>query len=168
MGKPDPSLREQCDMLLDLLEREVGLYRDLLSLSKRKQGALVTMDAKDLTKALCDVEAVVEEIRESVDARVDILTELEMSLGLPRGTASLQQVVENGGKDVAERYERISETLAPALERLALINAGNMTLVRNILDYLDFAAQTLAYRNQNNTYVVKKGGRPDVFHISRA
>ncbi len=126
------------------------------------------MDAKDLTKALHDVEAVVEEIRESVEARLSILAELEASLGLPRGTASFDHVVESGGRESEERYQRISKVLAPTLERLALINAGNMTLVKNILDYLDFAAQTLAYRNQSNTYVVKKGGRPDVFHISRA
>ena len=162
MNKPDAELREQCNLLLDLLEREVDLYNDLLSLSKRKQGALVMMDAKDLTKALYDVEGVVEEIRESVETRLGVLTELETSLGLPHGTASFEHVVESGGREVEARYQRISKTLAPTLERLALINAGNMTLVKNILDYLDFATQTLAYRDQSNTYVVKKGG-PDVF-----
>lgn len=81
MGKSDADLKEQCSLLLDLLEREVDLYRDLLNFSTRKQGALITMDAKDLGQALSDVEAVVEEIRESVEARANILTEIETSLG---------------------------------------------------------------------------------------
>lgn len=168
MNKPDAELRKQCSLLLDLLEREVDLYNDLLNLSQRKRGALVAMDAKALANALHDVEGVVDEIRESVETRLSVLAQLEASLGLPCGTANFNHVVESGGGELEERYQRISKTLAPTLERLALINTGNMTLVANILDYLDFAAQTLAYRNQSNTYVVKKGGRPDVFHISRA
>ncbi len=168
MRKSGLDLKGQCSLLLDLLEREVDLYKDLLNFSQRKQGALVIMDARDLAEALRDVEAVVNEIRESVEARLGILAELEMNLELPHGTASVKHVVESGCPELAERYTRISRTLAPTLERLALINAGNMTLVKNILDHLDFAAQTLARRNQSNTYMVKKGGRPDVFHISRA
>lgn len=168
MGKPNADLKEQCSLLLDLLEREVDLYRDLLNFSTRKQGALIIMDSKDLAQALSDVEAVVEEIRENVEARVNVLTEIETSLGLPSGTATFRNVVENGGNEAAERYGRISKMLAPTLERLALVNGGNMALVNNILDYLDFAAQTLACRGEINTYTVKKGGRPDVFHISRA
>jgi signal transduction histidine kinase len=168
MGKPDRDFREQCNLLLDLLEREVDLYNDLLSFSKRKQGALIIMDAKDLQKALSDVEAVVDEIRQSVEERLAILADLEACLGLPRGTANFKHVVDSGGPELQERYGRITKTLAPTLERLALINGGNMALVKNILDYLDFAAQTLACRNQVNTYTVRKGGRPDVFHISRA
>jgi hypothetical protein len=168
MKKTNAGLKEQCSLLLDLLEREVDLYNDLLSFAKRKQGALIIMDAKDLSKALSDVESVVDEIRQSVNARLNILAELEVGLGLPRGTASFKYVVDSGGQELQERYEGIARTLAPTLERLALINRGNMALVKNILDYLDFVAQTLECRHQMNTYKVKKGGRPDVFHISRA
>ncbi|HXL04322.1 MAG: flagellar protein FlgN [Firmicutes bacterium] len=168
MEKRDRDFEEQCDLLLNLLEREIDLYNDLISFSKRKQGALIIMDAKDLADALSDVEAVVDEIRESVEARLNILAELESSMGLPRGTATFKHVVDNGGPELQERYGRITKALAPTLERLVLLNGGNMALVNNILDYFDFAAQTLACRDQVNTYTVRKGGRPDVFHISRA
>ncbi|NLS45021.1 MAG: flagellar protein FlgN [Firmicutes bacterium] len=168
MKKTNVDLKNQCNILLELLEREVALYRDLLNFSTRKQGALVVMDAKDLTKALCDVEIVVNEIKQSIKARSYILSELEEHLDLPSGTVSLKEVMDSGGEATAKRYRGVSNTLAPILERLVLVNSGNMTLVNNILDYLDFATQTLEYRNQGNIYMVKKGGRPDVFRISRS
>jgi len=157
-----------CDEILDLLEHEVELHKDLLELSQRGQGILITMDSEGLVSALGDVEAMVDEIRDCMEARLGILSTVERSLGLCAGTSTCDDVMRHAGEEHVRRYAHVLERLAPALERLAVVNSGNMSLVANILDYLDFAAQVLANHQGCNTYVVRKAGRPDVFHISRS
>ncbi len=160
----------RCEEVLCLLEQEVGLHRDLLELSRREQGLLVTLDADLLIATLNDVEKLVARIRSVMQARLGLLAELagELSSGPDRGRLASEDVLSlSGGRDRGRRYRDLLQCLRPILEEHSAINAGNMILINNILDYMDFAAGVLASRSGRNTYEPRKVGRRHALSVPR-
>ncbi len=164
-------IARRCNEILDLLEQEVALHRDLLDLSRREQGLLVAFDTDALTATLRGVEAMVARIRAAMDARLALLGEVARSLGRSKGGATCEDVMSSAGEECVERYTGILERLAPMLEEHAVINGGNIVLINNILDYIDFATRLHAGRHGRNTYSIspgRKAGRPHALHFSRS
>lgn len=171
-------IARRCNEILDLLEEEVALHRDLLDLSRREQGLLVSFDTDALTATLRDVEAVVAKIRAVMDARLALLSEVARSLGRGPGPerdgATCEEVMSSAGEECLERYRSILQQLAPILEEHAVINSGNIVLINNILDYIDFATRLYAGREGRNTYSIntialgRKAGKPHALHFSRS
>ncbi|MCR4403517.1 MAG: flagellar protein FlgN [Firmicutes bacterium] len=167
----------RCNEILGLLEEEVALHRDLLDLSRREQGCLVSFDADALAATLRDVEAVVAKIRAMMDMRLALLREVARDMGMGsdpgRDGAACEEIMSSAGEECAERYRSIVHQLAPVLEEHAVINSGNLVLIGNILDYIDFAAGLCASRKGLNTYSVnatasrRKAGKPYALHFSR-
>ncbi|HHY33869.1 MAG TPA: flagellar protein FlgN [Firmicutes bacterium] len=173
-------ISQRCNEILDLLEEEAALHRDLLDLSRREQGLLVSFDVDALTATLREVEALIGKVRAVMNARLALLGEVTRSLGRPGGAASrgsdrvsCEEVMASAGDGCLERYRSILQQLAPILEEHAVINGGNIVLINNILDYVDFATRVYACRDGRNTYSVnttalrRKAGRPHAFHFSR-
>lgn len=158
----------RCDEILDLLEKEIGLHRDLLDLSRREQSLLVTLDTDALVATLRAVEEVAGKIRATMQARLALLAEMAESLYPGRKGATCEEVLSSGGRNRVERYRSMLECLGPILEEHAAINAGNIVLIGNVLDYIDFAAGFLASRHGQNTYGVRKVGRPHALRLSRS
>ncbi|MGE5587932.1 MAG: flagellar protein FlgN [Clostridia bacterium] len=171
-------IARRCNEILGLLEEEVALHRDLLDLSRREQGFLVSFDTDALTATLRDVEAVVTKIRALMDARLALISEVARNMGmssdLGRDGAACEEIMSSAGEECAERYRSIVHQLAPILEEHAVINSGNLALIGNILDYIDFAARLYAGRGGLNTYSIntmasgRKAGKPYAFHFSRS
>ena len=167
-------IARRCNEILDLLEEEVALHRDLLDLSRREQGLLVSFDTDALTATLRDVEAVVAKIRAVMDARLALLSDVARSLGRGKDGATCEEIMSSAGEECVERYRSILHQLAPILEEHAVINSGNIVLINNILDYIDFATRLYAGREGRNTYSIntiapgRKAGRPHALHFSRS
>ncbi|MDI7247595.1 MAG: flagellar protein FlgN [Bacillota bacterium] len=183
-------IARRCNEILELLEREVALHRDLLDLSRREQGLLVSFDTDALMTTLRDVEAVVAKTRTVMEARLALLGEVACGLGpgldrgrgpdsgrglvSGRGGATCEEVMSSAGEEYVERYRTILQQLAPVLEEHAVINSGNIVLINNILDYIDFAARMYAGLESRNTYSAdtmaprRKAGRPNALHFSRS
>lgn len=161
-------MTRRSEEILSLLDQEIGLHRDLLELSRREQGLLVTLDTEALAGALNDVEEVAGKIRSVMETRLNLLAALAEEIYPGRtGVTGGGTVSSSGGRDRARRYRDMLEYLRPILEEHSVINAGNMVLIKNILDYVDFAAGVLASRSGQNTYTLRKVGRPHAFPFSR-
>ncbi|MEW5866187.1 MAG: flagellar protein FlgN [Bacillota bacterium] len=158
----------RCDEILDLLEKEIGLHRDLLDLSRREQSHLVTLDTDALAATLRDIEELAGKIRATMQARLALIAELAESLYPGRKGATCEEALSSGGRNRVERYRSMLECLDPILEEHAAINAGNIVLISNVLDYIDFATRFLANRHGQNTYGVRKVGRPHALRVSRS
>ncbi len=161
-------MAQRCDAILDLLEREVILHKDLLDLSRREQSLLITLDVRALVAALRDMEELIGKLRATMQARSSLLAEMAQECGPGEDYASCEEVLSKAGRGRAERYANMLECLGPVLEEHAVINAGNIILVRNLLDYADFAAGFLASRFGQNTYAARKVGRPHALGFSRS
>jgi len=170
-------ISQRCNEILDLLEEEAALHRDLLDLSRREQGLLVSFDVDALTATLREVEALIGKVRAVMNARLALLGEVARGLGRTvspgKDRLTCEEVMSSAGDGCLERYRSILQQLAPILEEHAVINGGNIVLINNILDYVDFATRLYACRDGRSTYSVnttalrRKAGRPHAFHFSR-
>ncbi len=158
--------------LLEILEKEVGLFRDFLTLLQRERQYMIDLSLEKLHECHNQKETIIFKLKVLEDARIELITEIQGDNQTPF-TATLSVIIEKAPLRYKKGMESCQSNLKSLVDSIKEINQINGILAdrainytRNSLSFLNrLISQLPVYRSSGKiaqdsmvgTLVCKKG-----------
>ncbi|KXZ39058.1 FlgN protein [Alkalithermobacter thermoalcaliphilus JW-YL-7 = DSM 7308] len=143
------------DQFIQILDEQINLNNQLLSLSNEKKELIINNDAKKLNYISFKEQDIVKKIITLEKLRGAVLTNLERELNVDKIT-NIKQVIESVDKQKAIQIQQKSDKLKSILFELEKINDLNNKLIEFSLEYIQLNFNLLTSRPKPNNYGKKK------------
>lgn len=150
--------------LAAVLEAQRDVTRQLLSVARRQQQAIVSGDVEELTASVDEFQVFMEYLQALETERMTALVAISMATGIDPEVATLSQIAAALPSDVAETVLRTGQTLraeATALHETQEVNQRLLESSRSLVDrWVNYLRSVLAggvYAPDGGTAV--SGGR---------
>ena len=143
--------------IYQVLQKLVGLHRQLMDTVRMERDALVQADLKSIRDATCAKQALIEAIKQAETVRIKLLGELALLWKKPIRELTLPQIIiAVQGSDLkgAEQLRSIFNTLTILVQRIREQNDDNRTFVECSLEHVNEMKQNIlgASVPKSNTY----------------
>lgn len=144
-------MRELEVELKEIMERELSLYRELLSLAKQKTEILKASKLTELELLTLDERDSVEKIGIIDAKRENVVRGLAKCLGINERldlSAMSKYFTEEGQSE----FEGIKAEFNETIEELKKVNGLNETLIKDSLEYIDFSLNLVTSATVEGNY----------------
>ena len=131
------------DGLIDILDNEAEIYREVLKLSHNKTNVIVEGSAAELEKLTREEQVLIFQIADLEDVREKITAKLSAQCKEGSGKLTVSVLAGLLPQDRAQRLGAAQEKLSKTLKEIKEVNSLNSRLIRNSLDYIDFSINLL-------------------------
>jgi len=145
------------DSLIEDMDKENSLYKELYKLAKEKSKAIVTSDIGQLQAILGHEEAMISKISKVEKDRLLVVNEICNLLHLPSKDVKVEEIVEMLRKRPKE-HDRLEESylaLKRVLKSLIQINDNNKFLLKESMEMMEFninLARAADFGSQTGNY----------------
>lgn len=151
--------------LIELLDKEMGTFRLMLSALEAEQTALIANDVNGLDEAVETQKALVQRAATQEQARVKIIRQMAPMLQEDPNTLTLRRLIDLADASFSERMAVQREALIALQEQLRKTNRQNAVLLKQSMKYVDKSLLILTGGTpMGNRYV--KSGRADASSAS--
>ncbi len=147
--------------LIEILEKESGLYKDILELSRHKTNTIVEGKVAELEQITRVEQKMLLNIGGLEQQREDAVNQLARSLNVPADQLSIDLAIDKVGADLKERLVALKDDIAAQLKELKQVNDLNSQLIEKSLEYIDFSINLIAGSPSDVTYNTAKGKGKD-------
>jgi flagellar biosynthesis/type III secretory pathway chaperone len=130
---------ENIELLHQVLQKLIGLHRQLLDTVRLERDALVQANLKDIQEATFAKQALIEAIRQTECQRISVLEQVAKAWGIaPAGLTLSEVIIRIQGSDIktAELLRSVLNTLTILVKRVSDQNDENRILVDGFLNHL--------------------------------
>ena len=130
--------------LIDIIEKEVNTFEQLLDTLQNQQKALVTHSVDEIDAAVGKQQALSDQTTTLEKARVLVVEEMAETLSVDPKTLTISRLVESMPTSDAERLTWMRESLMEVQDRISATNLHNTLLIKQSLKYVDKTMQILS------------------------
>ncbi len=127
----------------DVLERECGVYTDILDLSKNKRDAIIKGRVSELEKLLEIEQNLIIMAGKLENEREELAGQLAQEKGIAKEDVNMSKLADFSEDDEAEELTKTRQKILDILGELKDTNELNSRLVRNSLEYINFSINLL-------------------------
>jgi flagellar biosynthesis/type III secretory pathway chaperone len=149
------------ERLIEVLEKESSLYRDILALSRHKTNTIVEGKVGQLEQLTGVEQKMLLSIGGLERQREETVNELARFLGIPADQLNISLAVQKAGEGLKERLADLRDEITMTLKELKEVNDLNSDLIEKSLEYIDFSINLIAGCPSDVTYSDKKGRGED-------
>jgi flagellar biosynthesis/type III secretory pathway chaperone len=131
------------DELAKTLDKETGIYRDLLDIAKKKTNIIVEGKVKELESVTRLEQQLIGRTAGIEENREEIVGKISKELGLSSEELTLTMISEHLDAGQAQELEKQRTQITDILNELKKTNQLNARLIKNSLDYIDFSINLL-------------------------
>ena len=147
------------EKLIDILEQEGALYRDILELSRHKTETIVEGKVTTLEQLTGVEHKMVMNAGRLEQQREETVNQLAESLKIKPEQLNFSLVVEKTEGNIRDRFLSYRDEIAVTLKELKEVNDLNSHLIKKSLEYIDFSINLIAGSSSEVTYNDKKDGK---------
>lgn len=140
--------------LANLLQGQMDIYQELLSLGKQKQAELVKGSIDSLENLNRQEETLILKAGRLEEERFTCTTQLMTRCGLPEGTP-LKELIKAAPFGFKDKLASLQKSLKELLLQMEKVNQENMELIQNSLRFIQFSVETLTQETQT-TYTADR------------
>ncbi len=144
------------EKLIDILEEEGRLYRDILDLSRHKTDTIVEGKVATLEQLTGVEHKMVMNAGRLEQQREEIVNELAGNLDIQPEQLNFTLVIEKTGEELRDRFTNYRDEIALTLKELKEVNDLNSHLIEKSLEYIDFSINLISGTSSELTYNDKK------------
>ena len=130
--------------LIDIIEKEVSTFEQLLEMLQHQQKALVTHAVDEIEAAVDQQHSLADQTSILENARVLVVEELAEALSVDPKTLTISRLLEFMPSSDAERLTWMRESLVDIQDQIAETNRHNTLLIKQSLKYVDKTMQILS------------------------
>lgn len=156
-GLEDFVLKDYFEYLIELLDKEMGTMRLLLSALEAEQKALVENDIQGLDESVETQKALAQRASTQEKARVKIIQQMASILREDYKTLTLRRLIDLADPPLSERLATQRETLLTLQEDLRQTNRQNSVLIKQSMKYVDKTLLILTGGSPMGNRYVKTG-----------
>jgi len=155
---------QKINELLDILDREIKIYEELLKLSKDKTDFIVNGKVTELDSITKLEQTLVLNMGKFEDMREETVSALAKDIGINEANTTISELSKYIDKDQAQRLKEHKSKLLNIIGEIKTKNDLNSKLIQNSIDYINFSVNVLSstssgdnnYGNTGNTNEGKK------------
>lgn len=146
--------------LISVLEQEIGLYEEILKVSKDKTSIIVEGKVNELEKIVKVEQTLILQVSKVENQREILINKISKVINRKPDEVNLTVLIENTNKEPGAKLKEQQEILGSFMKELGSVNQLNSQLIRSSLDYINFSLNLFANaENQDNNYGVE-GEKP--------
>jgi flagellar biosynthesis/type III secretory pathway chaperone len=145
------------ERLIEILEKESALYRDILDLSRHKTNTIVEGRVSQLEQLTGVEQRLLLSVGGLEQQREEVVDQLARRLGIPADELNISVAVEQAEDELKEKLVALKEEIENTLKDLKEVNDLNSELIKKSLEYIDFSINLIAGGPEDVTYDAKKG-----------
>jgi flagellar biosynthesis/type III secretory pathway chaperone len=147
------------EKLIDILEQEGALYRDILELSRHKTETIVEGKVTTLEQLTGVEHKMVMNAGRLEQQREETVNQLAESLKIKPEQLNFSLVIKKTEGNIRDRFLSYRDEIAVTLKELKEVNDLNSHLIKKSLEYIDFSINLIAGSSSEVTYHDKKDGK---------
>ena len=129
--------------LLQLLEREIDIFKSLLPVFKKEKEAVLTSDLNELNKASAEKEKLLFNMRSLEKKRTHVMNKLAESLELLPDELTLTKLAQSVKNPYSIRLENCGLQLLKLTQNISHANTGNKSIFAHSLNFVKSALTLL-------------------------
>lgn len=156
--------------LMDILEREAGIYEDLLKLSRDKTDIIVKGKVTELDNITKLEQTLILNMAKLEALREKIVNDLSAEIYVNPSEITVSELLKHLDDSQAQRLEAYKTNLLNTISEIKDINEVNSKLINNSIDYINFSVNILSStpagdNNYGNTGHTNEGKQKTYFDI---
>jgi flagellar biosynthesis/type III secretory pathway chaperone len=146
--------------LLEVLGQQAQTYEELYGLSQEKKDDLVKDNIDEIQK-ITDLENILISQHGRIEKkRVQLMKDIGSVLGVKDDSLDIPALINlMEGQDEQDELKQVRLRIRTALDKLAVANALNASLIENALDYIEYSLNVIrsSAMQEVQTYTVQGG-----------
>lgn len=130
--------------LIDVINQEIRLFNELLTLLQEEQAAIVEDDLEGLETSVAAQQEIAQRAHLLETRRVQVTEELSMRLDMVSDNVSLARLIEVLESEQREELARMRETLLELNQKIRTTSENNAFLIRQSMRYTERCLHILA------------------------
>lgn len=151
------AILEQFNKLVNTLEDQIKVYRNLLDVVRREKEILVSANLDELNENNKSKEAMLLKIRGLETVRIRCASELSTTIGLTTEPPRLLEMANHVPEAMGERLRNLHSVLDLLLKRVQEYNKQNEVLVQSALNNITGAMKAIRDTLQDKPTYQRKG-----------
>ena len=143
-------------LLVEVLEKQVTGYKELLQLAQEKQGFLITNDITGLDTLNKKEGKLLVELTKLETQRIQIIQGLQDLLGNNASTMTLKELATSVPQPYQSKLQTIFQELHDIIHQLDKVNIENSGLIQQALKFVNSTIDMLAKEEREVTYLQSK------------
>ncbi|MDZ7338318.1 MAG: flagellar protein FlgN [candidate division KSB1 bacterium] len=156
--EPQYELEKALHDLVEVIEREVALFQDLLEALNRQHQAVLQEETEPVLHSNARVQELVEETRRVEQSRAQTTAAVSTHLGMETRQPTLSQIIPLVEEHYAQRLRELREILLSLTQRVQETNLRNKRLLNRALHTVTTSIRLLS--GQNGVYDDKGREQP--------
>lgn len=138
--------------LVDILNKELSVYKDILEVSTKKTKVIINGAAKELDKITQVEQTMILQIGRLENERENLVDNIKKQLKIEEDDVSISKIIDNLKDEYKVEIENIRKELLDILNKIKERNELNSMLINDSLEYINFNLNLLANTSAETTY----------------
>jgi len=143
--------------MINILEKEVNLYKTLLDLSAREKDAMTRYSLEDLVACQKIRKSMNLQSKELEESRCAVMSVLSQEMQRPVSSLTVSMLMHGAQPDEVAALKKCRADLKRAVELFLRVNGENQAIARESLSFIDKSVKILSGYNPSGT-VYKSDG----------
>ncbi len=161
---------EKINDLMDILEREIRIYEELLKVSKDKTEIIVQGKVTELDNITKIEQVLVLNMGKLEAFREKVVNDLSQELRTNPWDLTISELFQYLDRNQTQRFEEYKTKLLNTINEIKTINELNSKLIQNSIDYINFSVNVLSSvpeesNNYGNTGHTNEGKKKTYFDV---
>ncbi len=141
-------MEKDCTGLLETMEKQLDIYRKLLSLALEKQQVLIKGNIPELEKMTKEEELLILQVGRLEEQRQALHQAIANHFVLSVDELPLTELIKRSDRETGRKFQQVFAEMTDILKDLTDMNQANIELIQNSLEYLNFSIDMLT-KNDN-------------------
>ena len=138
--------------LVEILEQENRIYKDLLEISKHKTDIIVEGKVSELDRMTGVGQKMVVNVGQLEKQREELIKDMARHLEMDAQEINMELIIDGVDGQLKERFLNIKGEVTATLNELKQVNDLNSELIEKSLEYINFSIGLITDNSNNTTY----------------
>lgn len=150
---------KDCTGLLEIMGKQLNIYRSLLALALQKQPVLVKGSIDDLDRITKEEELLILQVGRLEEQRQSLHQALASRFVLSPEELTLSELIKRVDEKSGAMFQQLLAEMTEILQELADLNRNNTDLINSSLDYINFSLNVLTDADKSPVYTEQEDGK---------
>lgn len=141
-----------CSGLLDILQSQINIYREMFSLSLEKTSVLIKGNIAELERITKREESLIMRVGRLEEQRQVLHSALAAQFALSPDEMSSSELVNRVDEPYKLKFQKKFDEIKDVLSQISQVNNGNADLINNSLDFVNFSLNLLTSHSTTPLY----------------
>ncbi len=146
------------EKLIDILNGQGQIYKDLLDISKNKTGVIVEGKVKELESITKVEQTLIFKMGDFEDQLEMVIEDIKRELSIDDKQITMMSIVSRLDGEPKKKLEEKTKEIFETVKELDHTNKLNAKLISNSLDYIDFSINLYSNANSDSSGSYEQSG----------